>query len=79
MEIGKSGFLLARIGSQKMNNLEREELKKRLLQYPGVTAESVEHQLDAYEERQKEKLLFVEQRKCSNALVEAYLDRKGYS
>ena len=61
-----------------MNNLEREELRKRLLQYPGVTTESVENQLDAYEDREKEKRLLLERWKCSNALAEAYLDRKGY-
>ena len=61
-----------------MNNLEREELTKRLLQYPGVTVETIEKHLDAYEAREELKRTLIEQHKYSNALAEAFLDRKGY-
>lgn len=61
-----------------MNNRERERLRERLLQYPSVTEENVEHQLYAYEEREDLKRSLMEDRRLSNAMAEIYLDKKGY-
>jgi hypothetical protein len=61
-----------------MNDSEWQELKRRLLRYPGATEDSVEKLFDVYQEREKVKRSFIEQRRCSNALAETYLDRKGY-
>jgi hypothetical protein len=56
----------------------KAELRKRLLQYPGATEESVSRDLDALEERAAQKRSLIEDRRMSNALAEAYLDRKGF-
>ena len=37
-----------------MNDVDRTELKKRLLQYPGTTEDMADEQLYAYENREKE-------------------------
>ena len=60
-----------------MNEIEREKLKRRLLQYPGATGESVELELEGYEQREQEKQALLE-RGMSNALAEAHLERQGY-
>ena len=61
-----------------MDEQERVELKRRLLQYPGATADSVESDLYAYEQRENEKRALISERRMSNALAETVLDRKGY-
>ena len=61
-----------------MDEITRNKLRKRLLQYPGATEESVVVDLFAYEYREEEKRALIEDRHFSNALAEAYLDRKGY-
>ena len=61
-----------------MDEITRNRLRKRLLQYPGATEESVERGLFAYEDREEEKRALIENRQFSNALAEPYLDRKGY-
>ena len=61
-----------------MNKTEKEELRRRLLQYPDVTEENVDEQIFVYEQRQEEKQGLIEERGFSNALAESYLERKGY-
>lgn len=60
-----------------MNEAERTELRRRLLQYPNVTEQNVDQQIWAYEEREIEKNELIK-RHYSNALAECFLDRKGY-
>lgn len=61
-----------------MNKAEREQLREKLLQYPGATEELVSDQLVMYEERQEFKSHLTNDKGMSNALAEHYLDRKGY-
>ena len=61
-----------------MDDSTRDELRKLLLQYPGATEESVEHDLFVYERRREEKSALVKERRFWNALAETYLDKKGY-
>ena len=61
-----------------MDDTSRGELRKRLLQYPGATEESVERDLLLHEQREDEKRALVGERRFSNALAEVYLDKKGY-
>ena len=60
-----------------MNEAEQEELRRRLLQYPGATDENVDLQIAGYEQREVEKQALIE-RGFSNALAEAHLERQGY-
>ena len=60
-----------------MDDNEQQHLRNRLREYPGATPESVEVQLSRLEEREEEKRALVE-RGYSNALAEAFLDRKGW-
>jgi hypothetical protein len=59
------------------NTAARDALRKRLLQYPGATEESVETDIYRYEERKDEKRSLIEGG-YSNAAAEVYLDRKGF-
>jgi hypothetical protein len=61
-----------------MKTNDTEKLRQRLLTYPGATAEDVENQLEAYKDRDKENAALMSTRGMSNALVEVFLDRKGY-
>jgi hypothetical protein len=61
-----------------MDATEREQLKRRLLQYPGTTPSSVEQELDAYDAREQRKQALID-RGSSNALAEVSLDKLGYS
>lgn len=60
-----------------MNEAEKEELKKRLLQYPDATDENVDMQIDGYEEREAAKQGLID-RGFSNAMAESHLERQGY-
>ena len=55
-----------------------EALRQRLLNYPGATPESVEDLLIAYEDRASAKENLIENRRMSNAMAEAFLDRQEY-
>jgi hypothetical protein len=57
---------------------EQEELRARLLTYPGATEESVELMLDAYEKRAAEKYHLVQSMGMSNSMAERYLDAVGF-
>ena len=61
-----------------LDEKKTETLRRRLLTYPGVTPESVEDLLAAYEERALAKENLMENRGMSNAMAEAFLDRQGY-
>ena len=61
-----------------MNEREQEALRRRLLTYPGATPETVDQQLEAYEERNAEKQALMNERSMSNAMAETFLDKKGY-
>jgi len=61
-----------------MDDKTRAELRRRLLQYPGATQESVARDLDVYEERELQKHALVNERGYSNAVAEAYLDKEGF-
>lgn len=61
-----------------MDEQEKDVLRRRLLSYPEATSESVEQQLYVYEERGSEKQAVMLDRGMSNALAEAYLDKRGY-
>ncbi len=63
--------------SGAMDETTRDKLRKLLMQYPGATKESVESDLDVYEEREYEKCALME-RGLTNALAEAHLDTQGY-
>ena len=61
-----------------LNEKKIEALRRRLLAYPGVTPESVEDLLAAYEERVLAKENLMQNRGMSNAMAEVFLDRQGY-
>ncbi len=60
-----------------MNESEKEKLRQSLRQYPDTTDESVELEIEGYEQREAEKQALIE-RGFSNALAEAHLERQGY-
>ena len=62
-----------------MNETEKEELRRLLLQYPDVTEKNVDEQIFMYEQRQEDKQALIEEHGFSNAQAESYLERKGYS
>ena len=57
--------------------MDDDELRRRLLQYPNATEESVELELAAYKKRDIQKAALRE-RGMSNAMAEAWLDRSGF-
>lgn len=61
-----------------MNHTERDKLKKRLLQYPDSTEESVNIEIATYEQRQIDKEALINERGLSNAQAEVYLEKTGY-
>ena len=64
--------------NSELEKKKTEALRRRLLNYPGVTPESVEDLLIAYEERASVKEHLMKNRGMRNAMAEAFLDRQGY-
>ncbi len=61
-----------------MTELQQEELRKKLLTYPGVTEENVEEYLISYEIREEQKQMLTGSRGMTNSQAEAFLDRQGH-
>lgn len=61
-----------------MNETEKEEPGKPLLQHPDVTDEGADEKIGVYQRRNEEKRVLTEDRGFSNIMAESYLDRIGY-
>lgn len=61
-----------------MDEQERDTLRGQLLACRGVSDETVEIEINHYEERESEKSHMIEIRGASNAIAESFLDKSGY-
>lgn len=57
---------------------EKSDLRRKLAGYPGMTEETIDDAVYAYEERMELKQHLRRDLRQSNAMAESILDRKGY-